>query len=41
MNKYKKKIGYIIQIRYIQVLIYKIERGQKKKPIQDKKKKVT
>ena len=37
MNKYKKDIGYIIQIRYIQVLIYKNRRGQKTKPNQDKK----
>ena len=40
MNKYKKDIEYIIQIRYLQVLIYKIGRGQKTKPNQDKKWKV-
>ena len=38
LNKYKKNIEYIIQIIYLQVLIYKIERGQKTKPNQDKKK---
>ena len=37
MNKYKKDIGYIIQIRYIQVLIYKNRKRQETKPNQDKK----
>ena len=35
MNKYNKDIEYITQIRYLQVLIYKIGRGQKTKPNQD------
>ena len=37
LNKYKKDIEYIIQIRYIQVLMYKNRKGQKTKPNQDKK----